>query len=198
MEHNRDGSRYGKLIVLLDGASASGKSTIKNRLLADEALDFHYVRRCTTRAQRADDAVSPDYIFMNPVDFQQRERAGELLEWRHFLFGMSYGLGWPEIRRGMASGKNLLAVMNLGNVRDVKQQLPESVCVLVDAPLDQIERRIRARGLNTEEEIAERVGNARHAKATAHDYDLICANHDGEGDAAYDRLRDALSNRQRC
>lgn len=193
-----DGRRYGKLIVLLDGASASGKSTIKNRLLADPAFDFHYVPRYTTRAQRADDAVSTDYIFMTPADFRQRELAGELLEWRHFLFGMSYGLGWPEIRLGMASGKNLLAVMNLGNVRDVKRQLPESVCVLVDAPLDQIERRLRARGLNTEEEIAERVGNARHAKAAAHEYDLVCANHDGAGDAAYDRLREALLSRQRC
>ena len=123
--------------MLLDGASASGKSTIKDRLLADPAFDFHYVPRYTTRAQRPDDAASPDYIFMSPSDFRQRALAGELLEWRHFLFGMSYGLGWPEIRRGMASGKNFLAVMNLGSVIEVKQQLPESLCVLVDAPLDQ-------------------------------------------------------------
>ena len=191
------GKPYSRLIVLLDGASASGKSTIKNRLLADPALDFHYVRRYTTRARRADDAANPDYAFMSSAEFRQRELAGELLEWRHFLFGMSYGIGWPEIRNGMASGKNLLAVMNLGNVRHVKRQLPDSVCVLVDAPLDQVERRIRARGLNTEEEIAERVGNARHAKATAHEYDLICANHDGAGEAAYDQLREALLSLQR-
>jgi guanylate kinase len=187
-----DGQRYGKLIVLLDGASASGKSTIKNRLLADPTLNFHYVRRYTTRAPRPDDAASPDYIFMSEADFRQCALAGELLEWRHFLFGMSYGLGWPEIREGMASGKNLLAVMNLGNVREVKRQLPESVCVLVDAPLDQIERRIRARGLNTEEEIEERIGNARHAKAAADEYDFVCANHDGGGHEAFSRLRDAL------
>jgi guanylate kinase len=144
------GTRYGKLIVLLDGASVSGKSTIKNRLLADPAFDFHYVPRYTTRAQRPDDAASPDYIFMSPSDFRQRALAGELLEWRHFLFGMSYGLGWPEIRRGMASGKNLLAVMNPGSVIEVKQQLPESLCVLVDAPLDQIERRIHGRRFPSE------------------------------------------------
>lgn len=189
------GGQDGKLIVLLDGASASGKSTIKNRLLADPDLGFHYVRRYTTRAQRADDAANPDYIFLSEADFRQRELAGELLEWRHFLFGMSYGLGWPEIREGIASGKNVLAVMNLGNVRNVKRQLPESVCVLVDAPLDQIERRIRARGLNTEEEIAERVGNARHARAAAQEYDLVCANHDGVGSEAYDWLRKALLSR---
>ena len=189
-------TRYSKLIVFLDGASASGKSTIKNRLLADPVLDFHYVRRYTTRAQRPDDDANPDYHFLSPAEFRQRELAGELVEWRHFLFGMSYGLDWPEISNGMTSGKNLLAVMNLGNVGHVKQQLPESVCVLVDAPLDQIERRIRRRGLNTEEEIAERVGNARHANATAHEYDLICANHDGAGEAAYDQLREALISRQ--
>lgn len=186
-----DGRQY-RLIVLLDGASASGKSTIKNRLLADPALDFHYVRRYTTRARRGE----PGLCLHEPRRVRQRELAGELLEWRHFQFGMSYGIGWPEIRNGMASGKNL-AVMNLGNVRNVKRQLPESVCVLVDAPLDQIERRIRARGFNSEEEIAERVGNARHAKAAAHDYDLICANHDGAGEEAYEALREALLNRQR-
>ncbi|KAB2919364.1 MAG: hypothetical protein F9K29_05955 [Hyphomicrobiaceae bacterium] len=114
-----DSRQYNKLIVLLDGASVSGKSTIKNRLLADPRPDFHYIRRYTTRAQRPDDAANPDYIFTSEVDFRQRELAGELLEWRHFLFGMSYGLGWPEIRQGIASGKNVLAVMNLGNVRNV-------------------------------------------------------------------------------
>ena len=191
------GRRYDRLIVLLDGASASGKSTIKNRLIADAALDFHYVRRYTTRARRPDDMANSDYIFLSEADFRQRELAGELLEWRHFLFGMSYGLGWPEIREGMASGKNLLAVMNLGNVGHVKRQLPESVCVLVDAPLDQIERRIRARGLNTELEIIERVNNARQAKAAAHEYDLNCTNHDDAGEEAYDRLREALLGLQR-
>jgi hypothetical protein len=38
--------------------------------------------------------------------------------------------------------------------------------------------------LATEDEIAERVGNARCAKAAAHEYDLVCANHDGAGDGA--------------
>ena len=190
-------TRYSKLIVFLDGASASGKSTIKNRLLADVELGFHYIRRYTTRVQRADDAANSDYIFLSEADFRQRELAGELLEWRHFLFGMSYGLGWPEIREGMASGKNLLAVMNLGNVGHVKRQLPDCVCVLVNAPLDQIERRIRARGLNTEQEISERVNNARQAKAAAREYDLICTNHDGAGEEAYDRLRDVLLSLQR-
>lgn len=190
-------TRYSKLIVFLDGASASGKSTIKNRLLADPALEFHYVRRYTTRAQRADDAANPDYQFLSAAEFRRLELAGALLEWRHFLFGMSYGLGWPEIKNGMATGKNLLAVMNLGSVRRVKQQLPESFCVLVDAPLDQIERRIRARGFNTEPEIIERVNNARQAKAAAHEYDLICTNHDGAGEQAYDRLREVLLSLQR-
>lgn len=58
----------------------------------------------TRRAQRADDAANPDYIFMSAADFRQRELAGELLEWCHVLFGMSYGLGWPEMRNGMAIG----------------------------------------------------------------------------------------------
>jgi guanylate kinase len=85
--------------------------------------------------------------------------------------------------------------MNLGNVALVKEQLPTSVCVLVDAPINTIQRRLRSRGVNTEEQIAERLCNAKLAKKIAEHYDFVLFNDDGPLEEAYAKLKSFLIGR---
>jgi guanylate kinase len=176
-------------LVFLDGASGSGKSTFKNMLLQDADFGFTYAKRYTTRAPRIDDAQNDDYIFISMEEFKARESSHDLIEFRHFLFGMSYGIGRTVLVEAGQRSRATLSVMNLGSVSLIKQSIPNALCILIDAKVEAIEHRLRDRGLNTEEQIQERLANARDVKRIAKDYDFVFDNEQGDIERAYRRLK---------
>src|SRR5262249_27031890 len=105
-------------LFLLDGASCSGKSTLVDRLTNGEgAVDL--VPRYSPRERRQDDQRRREYIFVSPDAFRKRAQAGAFIEYRDFLFGMSYGLPWAEAFAPLIDGRPALGVINLGNVQYV-------------------------------------------------------------------------------
>ena len=85
----------GRKLLILDGPSASGKSTILDLLLTSVAPSFTVAQRITTRPKRKGDEDDPAYIFSDMASFEQMIEDGLLLEYKHYLFGMSYGLPLP-------------------------------------------------------------------------------------------------------
>jgi guanylate kinase len=176
-------------LFLLDGASCSGKSTLVDRLTADPTLPIDLIPRCSTRERRPDDQPRREYLFVSREAFVDLARAGGFIEYRDFQFGMSYGLPWAEAFSPLLEGRHGLAVINLGNVRYVKALVPEAVTILVDAPLATIRQRLIARGLNTPEQIEERLTNAARVEAYRPYYDYVVRNDDGTLNVAEDFLR---------
>src|SRR5215471_19297057 len=175
-------------LFLLDGASCSGKSTLVDRL-TNGAGAVDLVPRYSTRERRQDDQRRREYIFVSQDAFRARAEAGAFIEYRDFLFGMSYGLPWAE-----ACGP-ALGVINLGNVEFVKTLLPEAVTILVDASLDTIRHRLIARGVNTTEQIEERLGNARRVQDFRRFYDYLVSNEEGGLGEAEETLRTLIASR---
>jgi guanylate kinase len=182
-------------LFLLDGASCSGKSTLVDRLAADPTLPIELVPRCSTRQRRPDDQPRREYVFVSRDQFLELARAGGFIEYRDFQFGMSYGLPWIEAFAPLLEGRHGLAVINLGNVRHVKTLVPEAVTILVDAPLATIRQRLIARGLNTQEQIDERLTNAARVEAYRPFYDYVVRNEDGTLTEAQEFLRGLILSR---
>ena len=176
-------------LFLLDGASCSGKSTLVDRLTADPTLPIDLIPRCSTRERRPDDQPRREYLFVSREAFVGLARAGGFIEYRDFQFGMSYGLPWAEAFAPLLEGRHGLAVINLGNVRYVKALLPEAVTILVDAPLATIRQRLLARGVNTPEQIEERLTNAARVEVYRPYYDHVVTNDDGTLNTAEAFLR---------
>jgi len=182
-------------LFLLDGASCSGKSTLVDRLTADP--DFlELVPRYSTRERRTDDQRRREYIFISHEAFRERADAGAFIEYRDFQFGMSYGLPWAEAFMPLLDGRAALGVINLGNVEYVKALVPEAVTILVDASLETIRRRLVARGVNTQEQIDERLGNAAKVQTYRKFYDYVVTNEEGVLDEADAFLRNLISSRR--
>jgi guanylate kinase len=181
-------------LFLLDGASCSGKSTLVDRLTAGAgAVDL--VPRYSTRERRQDDQRRREYIFVSQESFRARAQAGAFIEYRDFLFGMSYGLPWAEAFAPLLDGRPALGVINLGNVQHVKTLLPEAVTILVDASLDTIRHRLVARGVNTTEQIDERLANAARVQEFRGFYDYVVRNEEGGLDEAEGFLRGLIASR---
>jgi guanylate kinase len=176
-------------LFLLDGASCSGKSTLVDRLAADATLPLELVLRYSTRQRRPDDQPRREYLFVSRERFLELARAGGFIEYRDFQFGMSYGLPWAEAFAPLLKGRHGLAIINLGNVRHVKALLPEAVTILVDAPLETIRQRLIARGVNTPEQIEERLTNAARVEMYRPFYDHVVRNDDGTLTEAQEFLR---------
>jgi guanylate kinase len=181
-------------LFLLDGASCSGKSTLVDRLTAG-AGSVDLVPRYSTRERRQDDQRRREYIFVSQESFHARANAGAFIEYRDFLFGMSYGLPWAEAFEPLLAGRPALGVINLGNVEHVKALLPEAVTILVDASLDTIRRRLVARGVNTPEQIEERLGNAARVEQFRKFYDYVVTNEEGGLGEAEATLRGLIASR---
>ena len=191
--HARQSDGAGTLF-LLDGASCSGKSTLVDRL-TDDPQFLELVPRYSTRERRVDDQRRREYIFVAHDAFRERAAAGGFIEYKDFQFGMSYGLPWAEAFSPLLDGRSALGVINLGNVEYVKALLPEAVTILVDASLETIRRRLIVRGVNTQEQIDERLSNAARVQHYRKFYDYVVTNEEGVLNEAEAFLRGVVASR---
>ena len=181
-------AKRGKLLVI-DGPSGSGKSTILHALEADPSLGLIHVRRCTTREQRPGDEAEDNYHFVPPEEFRRMVEAGEFLEWKDFLFGMSYGTPRRELEELLEAGRNAVAIINLGNLPAVKEVIPDAVGIFISTDLGDLEKRLRSRGNHTEEQIAERLGNAAASVQFQPLYDYVVSNDEDRLEACLREVR---------
>lgn len=189
--HERQSTGGAGTLFLLDGASCSGKSTLVDRLTADPAF-LELVPRYSTRERRLDDQRRREYIFVSHDAFRKRAEAGGFIEYKDFQFGMSYGLPWVEAFTPLLDGRAALGVINLGNVEYVKSLVPEAVTILVDASLETIRRRLIVRGVNSQEQIDERLANAGRVQNYRKFYDYVVTNEEGVLNEAEAFLRNLI------
>jgi len=181
------GKGSGGRLYLIDGPSGSGKTTITDELLGDPSLDLCFVPRHCTREPRSNQ--ESEYIFVSADVFKAQAEAGEFLEYKDFMFGMSYGVRWSEVAKPILEGHHALALMNWGNARPVKTLFPEANIILITASLDVLKRRLIERGIHDEGQLEERLGNARRIQSDETAHDLIIMNEDGQLAASLDRIK---------
>jgi len=182
-------------LVLIDGPSGAGKSTMVSRLRQDLSDDqFRFIRRCTSRMRRPGDEIIDEYEYLSSVDFALQADNGDFVEYRDFLFGMSYGVRWRDVYDALtaSSVRKAFALVNLGNARHIREFIPEARLVLISAPIDDLRARIEARGLHDLDAVEERLDNARMADEGLDLYDQIIWNTNGDVESAYTQLRHAV------
>jgi len=166
-------------LFLLDGASCSGKTTLASRLVRDDDLHLEFVPRYCTRKPRQKKGTELEYIFVSRKEFTELAVSGAFIEYRDFKFGMSYGLPWKQAISHPLAGTNALGIINLGNVRHVKKVFPGAVTILINAPEDTIRKRLVSRRFNNNDQIEERLENARTVDSYKTFYDHVVNNDDG-------------------
>jgi guanylate kinase len=165
-----------KNLLIIDGPSAVGKSTIVNYILDNKNEDFEIARRVTTRNKRKSNEDDQTYDFIDQNSFKEMIDKNELVEYKDYLFGMSYGLPEKNVLKCFEHGNHAVGIINLGNIKMVKKKFPAAFGVFINTSLETIKRRLEERTIHSAEQINERLENARAANKVLGDYDLVIIN----------------------
>ena len=169
-------NRRGTLFVL-SGPSGAGKGTLREKTF-ESVKGIAYSISCTTREPREGERDGVEYFFVTEEEFDRRIAAGDFLEWAN-VHGHKYGTLRPHVEEVLSSGSDMLLEIDVQGALQVKEKMPEAVTVFIAPPSPEVlERRLRGRGTETEEQISVRLANARKEMDLQKYYDLVIVNGD--------------------
>jgi guanylate kinase len=147
-------------LFVISGPSGVGKGTLISRA-RDLVDDLEVAISATTRRPRPDEREGREYHFLSEREFARRVAAGEFLEHVRYA-GNRYGTLRSEVVRRLADGKSVLLEIEVVGAREIKRRMPEAVLVFVAPPtFADLERRLRERGSDPPDAIADRIAIAR-------------------------------------
>jgi len=175
-----EGNGIAPLVLIVSGPSGSGKSTLVQRLL--ELPGTMPSISCTTRPRRATEASGKCYDFVTEAEFEGMAARGDFLEYARVFGKHSYGTPRKWLNESRARGLDLVLEIDVQGAAQVKKKLPGAVAIFILPPSRQeLERRLRSRGQDSDEEIDRRLAMARDEIAASEEfYDFCVVNDDVE------------------
>ncbi|MGB0745190.1 MAG: guanylate kinase [Opitutales bacterium] len=155
------------LLLIVSGPAGSGKTTVCERMLAEEP-DVERVVTATTRPPREGERHKADYYFFDHETFEAKVKAGEFYEYAK-VHSNRYGTLKSEIHDKLAAGKDLLLNIDVQGAATFRQAGSEDprlrgkvVTVFIMPPdMAELESRLRHRSTDDEDEIRRRLCVAR-------------------------------------
>jgi len=132
-------------------------------MLLERVPELELAVSATTRARRPGEEDGREYYFIDREEFDRRLAADEFLEWVEWPWGENKRAGtlWSEIERITGRGRPVLLELETGGALAVRDRIPGSITIFITAPnREELERRLRARGTESEGEIEERLAQA--------------------------------------
>ncbi len=168
------------LLVVVSGPYGMGMSTIVRPV--EQRLGGVFSVSATTRAPAKGEADGRDYYFLSEEEFQDRLERGEVREHAQ-LFGRHwYGTPRGPVLEHLDAGQLVILDIDVQGGLQVKQAMPEALMIFVLPPSDEeLLRRLRARGRESEEVIQRRFAEAKREieRATSSGaYDATVVNDD--------------------
>jgi guanylate kinase len=174
------------LLFIVSAPSGTGKTTIVERLV-EKTPNLRMSRSYTSRLAREGEANRVDYNFVSRDRFEAMAAAGDFLEWAE-LFGNLYGTSAADTERLLASGEDVVLVIDVQGARKVRTRGVENTAIFLMPPsFEALERRLRGRSKDSEDAIQRRLEVARQEVNSYVEYDFVVINDDLA--AASDRLR---------
>ena len=165
--------------ILFSAPSGSGKTTIIREIL--KRFDcFEFSISATSRKAREGEQDGVDYYFVSRDRFNEMIENNELLEHAEFVDNC-YGTPRSQVEARLEKGITVILDIEVQGAAQVKKAMPEAITVFLAPPsLEELERRLRGRGTDSDETIRRRLETARKELLLAPEYDHMVINNEPE------------------
>ena len=179
-----------KYLFVVSGAAGTGKDSVV-KALREAHPEIEKTVSATTRAPRPGEQEGVDYYYRTREQFQQLIENDQVVE-HNFYNGNYYGTLREEVDKRLAARKVVVLVIDVHGAANIRRMFPGATTVFLLPPsVEELERRLRGRGTETEEKIIERTAQAREELKFAENYDYLIVN--GALEKAVDDLRAVIS-----
>lgn len=165
------------LLFIVAAPSGAGKSSLIEALLKEDpglTLSVSY----TTRTPRPGEQDGREYFFVDERAFLAMLERGEFLE-SALVHGNRYGTSHKVIRESLELGRDLLLEIDWQGAQQVRRLMPGAVGIFILPPsMEELERRLRGRGKDSEEVIQRRLANAHEEMEHAAEFEYVIINKD--------------------
>ncbi|KAI3801354.1 hypothetical protein L1987_29458 [Smallanthus sonchifolius] len=179
--------------IVISGPSGVGKGTLINMLMNEFPTMFGFSVSHTTRAPREKEQNGVHYHFTTHVVMEEDIKSGKFLEFAA-VHGNLYGTSIEAVDMVADAGKRCILDIDVQGARSVRASSLEAIFIFVRPPsFEDLEKRLRARGTETEGQIQKRLRNAKAELEEGNSpglFDHILVNDDIE--ACYERLKNIL------
>ncbi|MGI6117884.1 MAG: guanylate kinase [Bilifractor sp.] len=165
------------VLTIVSGFAGSGKGTIMKRLLS-EYDGYALSVSATTRDPRPGEREGVEYFFKSREEFEEMIRKDAFLEYAQYV-GHYYGTPMSYVDEKLSEGKNVILEIEVQGALKVKERRPDSLLVFLTPPgAQELERRLRGRGTETDEVIVRRMKRASEESELMSLYDYVLVNDD--------------------
>lgn len=184
-------------LVVISGPSGVGKGTIVNLLkekYKEENKNLHVSISCTTRSMREGEIPNISYYFITEEEFINKINQHDFLEYNCYGTGKYYGTPKGTVIEYLNKGYDVILEIDINGYKQVKENYPDCLGIFIMPPsLESLEKRLRARGTETEEAIQKRLFTAQTEIMEKDIYDLIIVNEENKEQEALQKIYDAIT-----
>lgn len=172
--------KYGTLYIVSAPSGAGKSSLIQAFLKTQPAYDAQVSISHTTRQPREGELEGIHYFFVDKPKFQKMIQQDDFLEYAE-VFGNYYGTSKAAILNILASGVDVFLDIDWQGARQIREKMPEAQSIFILPPSkEELYRRLKGRGQDSDEVIANRMDKATAEMLHHDEYDYIIINDDFE------------------
>lgn len=166
------------ILFVVSGPAGSGKGTVVSELVSAHE-DVSLSVSATTREPRPTDVDGVQYHFITEDEFEKKISNGEMLEYTLYC-DHHYGTLLKEVTDALDNGKDIILEIEVDGAMQVKNKIENAVTIMLTPPDGEtLERRLRSRGTESDENIEKRLRRAKEEITLMPEYDYSVVNEDG-------------------
>ena len=192
-----DGTGKKGQLLVVSGPSGSGKGTAVEALCRLYPGKFALSVSCTTRAPRGAEVDGVHYFFLSKEEFERRIEAHQFLDYAVYCNGNSYGTPKDYVLEQLSKGFHVILEIDVQGGLQVKENYPDTVLFMLTPPnYAELERRLRGRHTDREEDILRRLAESRRELERMHLYDYVIVSETGKTEDAARQIYNVLQAEQ--